>query len=104
MFILKIKIAGRAGNDGPKNVKIRVPLKYLSSLFKTPEIPLIYSETNLILTLSQRYFITDAPIVGKEPRFTLTDTKLYVPFVTLSTQDNARLLEQLKSGFKRTVN
>ena len=54
--------------------------------------------------MSQRYFITDAPIVGKEPRFTLTDTKLYVPFVTLSTQDNARLLEQLKSGFKRTVN
>ena len=36
--------------------------------------------------------------------FSITDTKLYVPIVTLSTQDNAKLLEQLKSGFKRTVN
>ena len=34
----------------------------------------------------------------------ITDTKLYVPVVTLSTQDNAKLLEQLKSGFKRTIN
>ena len=36
--------------------------------------------------------------------FAITDTKLYVPVVTLSTQDNAKLLEQLKSGFKRTIN
>ena len=35
---------------------------------------------------------------------TITDTKLYVPVVTLSTQDNAKLLQQLKSGFKRTIN
>ena len=35
---------------------------------------------------------------------TITDTKLYVPVVTLSTQDNAKLLQQLKSGFKRTFN
>ena len=37
-------------------------------------------------------------------RFAITDTKLYVPVVTLSTQNNAKLLEQLKSGFKRTIN
>ena len=36
--------------------------------------------------------------------FAITDTKLYVPVVTLSTQDNAKLLQQLKSGFKRTIN
>ena len=36
--------------------------------------------------------------------FSVTDTKLYVPAVTLSTQDTAKLLEELKSGFKRTVN
>ena len=36
--------------------------------------------------------------------FSITDTKLYVPVVTLSTQDNAKLLQQLKSGFKRTIN
>ena len=39
-----------------------------------------------------------------EGRFTITDTKLYVPVVTLSTQDNTKLLQQLKSGFKRTIN
>ena len=34
----------------------------------------------------------------------MTETKLYVPVVTLSTQDNAKLLQQLKSGFKITIN
>ena len=40
----------------------------------------------------------------QETTFSITDTKLYVPVVTLSTRDNAKLLEQLKSGFKRTIN
>ena len=44
------------------------------------------------------------PIASQEPTFTITDSKLYVPLVTLSTQDNAKLLEQLKSGSKRTIN
>ena len=44
------------------------------------------------------------PIAGQEPTFIITDTKLYVPVVTLSTQDNAKLLQQLKSCFKRTIN
>ena len=39
-----------------------------------------------------------------EEKFAITETKLYVPVVTLSTQDNAKLLQQLKSGFKRTIN
>ena len=34
----------------------------------------------------------------------ITDTKLYIPVVTLSTPDNAKQLEQLKSGFKRAIN
>ena len=36
--------------------------------------------------------------------FAITDTKLYVPVVTLSIQDNAKLLQQSKSGFKRVIN
>ena len=40
----------------------------------------------------------------KATTFVITDTKLYVPVVTLSTQDNAKLHEQLKSCFKRTIN
>ena len=39
-----------------------------------------------------------------DPKFKITDTKLYVPAVALSTQDNAKLFEQLKSGFKRIIN
>ena len=46
--------------------------------------------------------IVDIPIAGQEPTFTRTDIKLYVPLVTLSTQDNAKLLQQLKSSFKKT--
>ena len=65
---------------------------------------LINCEINLILTQSNTCFIIDNPIAGQEPIFTITDTELYVPVVTLSTEDNAKLLEQLKSGFKRIIN
>ena len=43
-------------------------------------------------------------VANKRTSFSITDTNLYVPVVTLSTQDNAKLLEQLKSSFKRTIN
>ena len=44
------------------------------------------------------------PIASQEPTFTIIDSKLYVPVVTLSTQDNAKKLEKLQSGSKRTIN
>ena len=64
-------------------------------------MPLINCEINLILTRSQDCVISSATAATK---FKITDTKLYVPVVTLSTQDNAKLLQQLKSSFKRTCN
>ena len=60
-------------------------------------------EINVTLNWSAKFFIVDASIIGQEPTFTITDTKLYVPVVALSIQDNAKLLEQLKSAFKRTI-
>ena len=42
-------------------------------------------------------------IVNQNPTFTITETNLYFPVVTLSTQDNIKLLQQLKCDFKRTV-
>ena len=54
---------------------------------------LINCEFNLILTWSNRCFIIDNPIAGQELTFTITDTKFYVPVVTLLTQDNTKLLE-----------
>ena len=62
---------------------------------------LINCEVNLILTWSKDCVITNSE---GEAKFAITETKLYVPVVTLSTQDNAKLLQQLKSGFKRTIN
>ena len=53
------------------------------------------------MTWSKDCVITNSTGAGK---FAITETKLYVPVVTLSTQDNAKLLQQLKPGFKRTVN
>ena len=63
-------------------------------------MPLINCEVNLILTRSETCVITNSAGVRI---FEIRDTKLYVPVVTLSTQDNSKLLQQLKSGFKRTV-
>ena len=59
-------------------------------------MPLIICEINLILTWSNRWFIIHNPIPSQEPTFALTDTERYVPVVTFSTQDNAKLLQQLK--------
>ena len=64
-------------------------------------MPLINCEVNLILTWSLTYVITNSTVAG---RFTVTDTKPYVPVVTLSTQDNTKLIQQLKCDFKRTIN
>ena len=64
-------------------------------------MPLINCEVNLELTWSKDCVITNST---GEWQFQITETKLYVPVVTLSSQDNAKLLPQLKSGFKRTFN
>ena len=66
-------------------------------------MPLINCEVELILTWSENCIIVSTNIANQNPTFTITDTTLYVPVVTLSTQDNAKLLPQLKSGFKRTM-
>ena len=55
-------------------------------------MPLINCEINLILTWSATCFIIDNRIANQEPTFKITSTKLNVPVVTLSTQDNAKLL------------
>ena len=63
-------------------------------------MPLMNYQINLILTWSQDCVISSA---NGETKFKITDTKLYVPVVTLSTEDYGKLLEQLKSRFKRTT-
>ena len=80
-----------------------VSLEYLSNFWRTLEMPLISCEIELILTWSRNCVITYTDVNDQNPTFTITETNLYVPVVTLSTQDNAKLLPQLKSGFKRTI-
>ena len=101
-FKSKIKtIENTPGDGNTKDVEIIVPLKYLSNFWRTLEMPLINCEVNLILTWSSTCVITNSAGAG---RFAKADTKIFVPVVTLSTQDDAKLLQELKSGFKRTIN
>ena len=67
-------------------------------------MPLINCEINIFLTWSQNFIIVTRDYGNRVPKFAITDTKLYVPVVTLSAQDNEKLLQQLKTGFKRTIN
>ena len=71
---------------------MRVPLKHLSYFWRTLEMPLINCEINLILIWSNRCFMINKSIACQEPTFTITNTKHYVAVVTLSTQDNAKML------------
>ena len=66
-------------------------------------MPLINCEVQLFLTWPENCVIINTNIANQNPTFTITETNLYVPVVTLSIQDNAKLLPQLKSGFKRTM-
>ena len=103
-FNSKTKINGQTNNGGEiDNVEIMVPLKYLSNFWRTLEMPLINCEV-IILNWSENYVIVYTDVVDQGATFTIAETKRYVPVVTLSTQDNAKLLRQLKSGFKRTIN
>ena len=80
-----IKITGKFPDVNTKDIEIEVPLKYLSNFWRTLEMPLINCEVNLILSWSKYCGISSATGATK---FKMTDTKLYVPVVTLSTQDN----------------
>ena len=103
-FNFKSKIIGKTNDDGDvENVEIMVPLKYLSNFWRTLEMPLINCEVELILTWSENCVIISTNVANQNPTFTITETTLYLPVVTLSTQDNAKLSPQLKSGFKRTI-
>ena len=103
-FKFKAKITGETGDDGTKDVEIMVPLKYLSNFWRTLEMPLINCEVNLILTWSSNCVLIATTVQNQGATFEITDTKLCVPVVTLSTQENTKFLQQLKSGFKKVIN
>ena len=89
-FKSKVKIRGNTLAGGnTKDFKIIVPLKCLNNFWRILAMPLINYEVSLFLTWSSTYVITNSTGEG---RFTITDTKPFVPVVSLSTHDNAKLL------------
>ena len=82
-----------------KNVKIAVPLKYLSNFWRSLEMPLINCKIHLELNWSKDCVMSTIA----NTRFKITSTKLYDPIVTLSSKDNVKLVKLLEEGFKRPV-
>ena len=87
------------------NVKLVVPLKYLSSFFRSLEMPLINCKISLELTWTQNCLLSSAAAqeAVNSVTFSMTDTKLYVPIVTLSSKDTNHLSNLLSEGFKRSL-
>ena len=88
------------GNSFVKDTKIVVPLKYLSNFWRSLEMPLINCKVYLELNWIEDCILSSA---GDSAKFAITDAKLHVPIVTLSTKDSANLTKQLSKGFKRSV-
>ena len=88
-----------ADNGVFKNVKIAIPLKYLSNFWRSLEIPLISCKIHLELNWSGDCVISAIA----DTTFKATVTKLYVPILTLSSKDNVKLVKLLEEGFKRPV-
>ena len=96
-------------NVAKLNVKIVVPLKYLSNFFRSLEMPLINCKVKLNLTWKKECVLStddDAAAAaksGNNPVFIINDTKLFVPVVTLSKEDNKDFIDQQNKGFQRSI-
>ena len=102
-FKYKIKLLGGPVLDGviaKRNVKVVVPLKYVSNFFRSLEMPLINCKIKLNLTWKKKYALSND---DGDAAFIINDTKLYVPVVTLSKEDNKDFIEQQNEGFQRST-
>ena len=102
-FKYKVSLLGNpvvADNIVKISVKVVVPLKYLSNFFRSLEMPLINCKIELNLTWKKECVLsTDAG----NAVFIINDTKMYVPVVTLSKEDNKDFIEQQNKGFQRSI-
>ena len=98
-FKYKVSLIGNTENDRTKNgVKIAAPLKYLSNFWRSLEMSLINCKVELSLKWIENCMLATATTAT----FKLTDAKLYVPIVTLLSEDNVKLSKLLSKGFKRS--
>ena len=107
LFRYKANLIANTKADGTKKgVKIAVPLKYLSNLWRSLEMPLINCKVDLSLKGIENCLLITAEIgvnadaTGADSAtLGITDPKLYVPIVILSAEDNVKLVKQLNEGF-----
>ena len=110
-FKYKVNLLGDpnvVGNVARRDVKIVVPLKYLSNFFRSLEMPLINCKIKLNLTWKKKCVLSTnndvaAPNLDNNPVFIFNDTKLYVPVVTLSKEHNTDFVEQQNKAFQRSI-
>ena len=89
-----------ADNIAKESVQVVVPIKYLSNFFRSLEMPLINCKIKLNLTCQKECVL---PTDEGNAVFIINDTKMYVPVVTLSKEDNKDFIEQQNKGFQRSI-
>ena len=103
-FKYKANLIGNTVADGSnrkkEGVKIAVPLKYLSNFWRSLEMPLINCKIELSLNWIEKCIVSSS---GTTATFKITDTKLYVPIVTLKIEDNTKLSKLLSDRLKRSI-
>ena len=103
-FKYKSNLIGNTDVDGAnrkkENVKIAVLLKYLSNFRRSLEIPLINCKIEFLLGWYEECILSND---GNAATFKISDAKLYIPIVTLRTEDNTKLSKLLNKGFKRSI-
>ena len=96
-LVYKSKLIKGTDDNNVNNVKLVVPLKYVSNFFRSLQI-------DLELTWHKDCMISSAnAAAGQVVSFMITNTKLYVPVVTFYTKGNTNLTKQLNEGFKKTI-
>ena len=88
------------GNITKRSLKVVVSLKYLSNFFRSFEMPLINYKIKLNLTWKKECVLSNQDGAAV---FIINDTKMYVPVVTLSKEDNKDFIEQQNKGFQRSI-
>ena len=103
-LVYKSKLISGTNNNNVNNVKLVVPLKYVSSFLKSLEMPLVNCKIDLELAWHKDCIIFSVNVAaGQVVSFMIINTKLYKSVVTLSTKDNNNLTKQLNEGFKKTI-
>ena len=102
-FKYKVDLLGNPvldGNVAKRSVKVVVPLKYLINFFRSLEMPLINCKIKLNLTWKKECVLSTD---NGNAVFIINDTKMYVPVVTFSKEDNKDFIEQQNKGFQRSI-